>query len=301
MSHRKSSPARRIALLLIVAVLIAGLGYFVYEYFQVRSVIPAGNARFTSAYIRAIADIAEGTHMLEVNEERVRSNVQSVEPYLQVTAVRRQLPDTVIIEVEERRPAAFLPYGNQFLLIDINTDILEITESDESVECPLVEGISVTDPQVGSEIVTEDAFKIAIMQEILLDLDSRSLFPLIAVVDLSNINNIRMESRDGLAIRIGQAERIGDKIKWIQNRLPALAREGESDGLLDVSSGSFATYTMYDEDQASRPGPSPSPSPGSSASSPSSGTSALPEPEETGQGTASPEPSETIGNEDDDT
>lgn len=275
MSKRRPSAGRRVGIILLAAVLIAGLGYFIYEYFQVRQVLPAGNARFTSAYVRAIADVAEGTHMLQVSEEQIRQNVQSVEPYLQVVSVTRRLPDTVVIEVEERRPAAFLPYENLFLLIDINTDILELADSAASPECPVVEGISVTDPHVGSEIETADAFKISIMQEILQDLDNRNLFPLIALVDLSNINNIRLESRDGLAIRLGQAERIGDKIKWIQNRLPALA--GQSDGLLDVSSGSFATYTMYEGGQGgvrSTASPEPSPSqPESTASQPDAGAS----------------------------
>lgn len=273
MSGRKSSAGRRIALILAAAVLVAGLGYFVHVYFQVRHVVPAGNARFASSYIRTIADVAEGTHMLQVNEDQIRQNIQSVEPYLQVVSVQRQLPDTVVIEVVERRPAAFLPWEHQYLLIDINTDILEVLDSTDSPECPVVEGITVTDPKIGQDITTDDAFKISIMQEILQNLDNRDLFALIAVVDLTNINNIRLVSRDGLAIRIGQAERIADKIKWVQNRLPALAREGQSAGLLDVSSGSFATYTMYDENQHAQAtsGPSPSAS-GSPAPEESEGT-----------------------------
>ena len=249
-ARSKPGFGRRIAMIIMAAVAIAGIGYFVHEYFQVHTVLAAGNARFTSAYVEAIADVEEGTHMLSLNMEQIRQNIMEAEPYLQVVGVRRQLPDTVIIEVSERRPAAYRPYGASWLLIDINTDILEITETNTVPECPVVEGISVDNPEIGALLETQDAFKISVMQEILQDLDQRDLFALIAVVDLTNINNITMESRDGLEIRLGQAERIGDKIKWVQNRLPALAREGQSDGLLDVSSGSFATYTMYDGPQS---------------------------------------------------
>ena len=150
MTRRKTSPGRRAALILIIAVLLAGIGYFVYEYFQVRHVVPAGNAQFSSAYVRALADVAEGTHMLQVNEEQIRQNIQAAEPYLQVCAGRRRLPDTIIVEVEERRPAAYLPYESSYLLIDINTDVLEITDNAEDLECPVVQGITVTDPVIGS-------------------------------------------------------------------------------------------------------------------------------------------------------
>ncbi len=113
---------------------------------------------------------------------------------------------------------------------------------------PLVEGISVNAVNLGEQLVTDDGFKLTVMGEILAEMETKDLFVLIDTVDLSNVNNIRMISKDGLMIKFGQADKIPEKMKWIKNRLPELAKEGKSSGVLDVSAGSFATYRLEDAD-----------------------------------------------------
>lgn len=269
MAQKKSSSAGKIVLLIVVAVLFAGLGYFIYVYFQVHHVTSEGNAMYTSPYIAALANVPEGTHMFEVDSDAIISRIESAEPYLEVTGISRKYPDTLVIAVRERRPMALLPYANQYLLTDGQGTALETVNDPELVEMPVVEGIGVTGVEIGSPVSTEDEFKIAVMQEILQELNTRDLFELIMTVDLSNINNIQLVSKNGLRIRFGQAEKTSDKVKWIANRLPALEREGQVDGILDVSSGSFATYTKMD---GGRPSSSPTEDDGESSGDAEQGT-----------------------------
>lgn len=260
MAKKKRSSTATIILLVIAAVAVAGIGYFVYAHFQVRHVVAEGNAMYTGPYIAALANVPQGMHMFEVDRQAIAARIENAEPYLRVTAIERRYPDTVAITVEERRPMALLPYGNQYLLVDAEATVLETVADPESLETPVVEGISVSGAQIGASVATEDEFKIAVMQEILQELKTRGLFDLIVSVDLSNINNIQLTSENGLRIRFGQAEKTPDKVKWIANRLPALEREGQSDGILDVSAGSFATYTMIDGAPAASRQPSSNPS-----------------------------------------
>lgn len=269
-------------MLIVAAVAVAGIGYFIYAYFQVRHVSAEGNAMYIGPYITALADVPEGTHMFQVDKDAVKNRIENAEPYLQVVSVRQQYPDTVVIQVAERRPVALLPYGAQYVLTDLGAVALETVSDPFAYDMPIVTGITVNSIEIGSPIVTEDEFKIAVMQEILQELNARDLFGMIESVDLSNVNNIILTSSNGLPIRFGQAEKVQDKVKWIANRLPALEREGQAEGTLDVSAGSFATYTMID-------GASPSPSPsrdgnGPEASSPDEG-------EDAGEGSAEPEES----------
>lgn len=261
MAKKKRSPAASVLRLIIAAVAVAGIGYFVYAYFQVRNVVAEGNAMYTGPYIAALANVPDGTHMFEVDREAIAARIENAEPYLRVAAVERRYPDTLVIAVDERKPVALLPYGNQYLLVDSDATVLETLVDETALEPPVVEGVSVSGAEIGSPVSTEDEFKIAVMQEILQELKTRGLFELIVSVDLSNINNIELTSANGLRIRFGQAEKTADKVKWIANRLPALEREGQSDGILDVSAGSFATYTMMDDAQTAA-----SPAPSSSAS-----------------------------------
>lgn len=260
MAHKKQNSTGTIVLLVIAAVAIAGFGYFVYAYFQVRNVVAEGNALYTGPYIAALANVPERTHMFQVDRDAIATRIEGAEPYLRVTAVERRYPDTVAIQVEERRPIALLPYGSQYLLVDGQATALEAINDPDGTSIPVVEGISVSSVEIGSPIQTEDEFKIAVMQEILQELNARGLFDIIVSVDLSNINNIQLTSSNGLRIRFGQAEKTPEKVKWIANRLPALEREGQADGILDVSAGSFATYTIMDRDEATRKSRDPEPS-----------------------------------------
>jgi hypothetical protein len=45
-----------------------------------------------------------------------------------------------------------------------------------------------------------------------------------------------------------------DKIKWIDKMLPTLNKEGRTTGVLDVTSGTFATYRMDEPEQAADAG-----------------------------------------------
>lgn len=247
MTRNKRSARGAVILIAVVAIAIAGIGYFAYAYFQVRHVEVDGNALYTGPYIAALADVPEGLHMLDVNQDSIRYQIENAEPYLQVLYIERDFPDTLVIHVAERRPVALLPYGDQYLLIDANAVALETVMDPSSLGIPIVQGISMGDVEIGSAIRTEDEFKLSVMLEVLQELKARRLFELIKSVDLSNINNIQLTSAAGLPIRFGQAEKVADKVKWIANRLPALERDGQSGGILDVSAGSFASYTIIGE------------------------------------------------------
>lgn len=272
MNHKNQGSGRTILAVLLTAVAITGIGYFVYAFFKVRHVQAAGNAFYTAEYVSALAGVPEETHMFAVDAGSIEKNIEGAEPYLHVIAVTRTYPDTVTVKVEERRPEAILSYNGQYLLVDLDGVVLE-TIADRSVtDRPLVEGIGVAGVVMGQPITTSDTFKLSVLQQILQELDARDLFSLIDVIDLTNINNIQLVSTNGLRIRFGQAEKISDKVKWIQNRLPALEREGQAAGTLDVSAGSFATYTMVDGASPASAGNTPDPDAQSSPAAEESST-----------------------------
>ncbi len=247
---RRRSSAGKIILGIVLAVLaIAGLFYFGYVFFQVEEVEVAGNGKYTSIYIEGLADIPDETHMLMLDEEKVKENIESTEPYLEVLNVRKKMPKTVVIEVKERQPKALISYANNYLLTDIDANVLEIMEERPETHMPVINGFAINAVALGKQISTDDAFKITVMSEILTALENRQLTDSIDQIDLSDVNNIRLTSVDGLAIKFGQSDKVVDKIKWIDKMLPTLNKEGRTTGVLDVSSGTFAVYKMDEDEQ----------------------------------------------------
>jgi len=249
---RRRSNAGKLILGIVIAVLaIAGLIYFGYVFFQAEVVEVEGNGKYTDIYIEGLADIEPETHMLMLDTDKIKQNIEEAEPYLEVLSVKKKIPKTVVIEVKERQPKALISYSDSYLLADGSANVLEILDAlPEERLYPIIEGLTISAVSLGRQVGTEDTFKITVMGEILTALENRQLTDSIKSIDLSDINNIRMTSAEDLAIKFGQADKIVDKVKWIDKMLPTLKKDGRTSGVLDVSMGTFATYRM-DESESS--------------------------------------------------
>ena len=250
--RHKSNIGKIIIAVVIIVLVTAGIIYFGYVFFQAEKVEVSGNGKYTDIYITNLANIPDETHMLMLNTEEIKANIEESEPYLEVLNIKKKLPQTVLIEVKERQPQALIAYVDKFLLADDNGNILEILdELPENRKYPVIEGFAVSSVSLGRTIGTDDTFKITVMSEILTALENRQITDSIYSIDLSDINNIRMLTPDNLSIKFGQADKIVDKIKWIDRMLPTLKRDGRTSGVLDVSAGTFATYKKDEESDAS--------------------------------------------------
>lgn len=89
----------------------ARLGFVVRDIFVVgRSITPK------ATLLRALA-VDRGTPILGVDLEAARLRVQAL-PWVRHASVRRVLPDTVVVEIVERRPLALWQHEKKFALID---------------------------------------------------------------------------------------------------------------------------------------------------------------------------------------
>lgn len=247
MKH-KSNLGRIILGIVILVLTVAGLLYFGYVFFQAEKVEVSGNGKYTDIYITNLAKIPEKTHMLMLNTDEIKSNIEEAEPYLEVLNIKKKLPQTVLIEVKERQPKALIEYADSYLMADDEGNILEILEVlPENRKYPIIQGFAVGSVSLGRTIGTDDTFKITVMSEILTALENRQITDSIYSIDISDINNINMQTSENLSVKFGQADKIVDKIKWIDRMLPTLKRDGRTSGVLDVSAGTFATYKKDEE------------------------------------------------------
>lgn len=254
---KRRNYAGKIVLGIVIAVLaVAGLLYFGYVFFQAEEVEVLGNGKFTKIYIEGLAAIEPNTHMLKLDEEKIKEGIESKEPYLEVVSVKKHLPKTVVIEVKERQPKALIEYADNYYLVDSDANVLDIFTALPEEVYPVVNGFSISGAALGKQITTEDTFKITVFGEIITAMENRKMLKTISEIDLSDINSIKMTAANGTSIKFGQADHITDKIKWIDNMLPRLESGNTTAGVLDVSSGAFP---IYKKDPSEMPSASPAP------------------------------------------
>ncbi len=270
---KRGKKAGTIAILVLLLALILLIGYNV---LQVKHVKVAGAEQYTADAIIKLAAIPEGTQMLRVDEKQMKENIES-DPGLLLKFVDYELPDTVVLTIEERLPAALVSTGTSYLLLDKHMVLLKDNDTEDEGKYPEITGISIKTAELGKQVSTDDTAKIPALAAILDELDNQDDTGMVTQINLADINNILFKTQGGPDVLFGQPGGEAAKINWMVKLLPGLISEGKTDGLLDVSAGTFATY-----------GANHMPAPTQSASAPPSGTQGASAPPSQGASASAP-------------
>lgn len=248
--RKAHSVGKTILAIVLVILLLAGAGYFAYAYFQVEKIkVEGDHPAFSDGDIANLADIQPKTHMFFVNTDEIKEKIET-EPYLEVDNISKEYPKTLVIHLTERQPMAVISYSDQYLLTDANANVMEIIAELPADPYPMVNGFVIDAVNLGKQISTQDSFKLTVYTDLMNGLTEKEVKDLIETIDLTDINNIKMETRDGLEIKFGQADKITDKIKMIKRMIPKLAASGDTMGILDVTLGISATYQLNENSTA---------------------------------------------------
>ena len=240
---KKNRRRRFVGPVIIILIILALAGFAGYNFFQVKHVEIEGNSQYGSDYIEALANIEIETHMLKVDEKKIKENVES-NPYLELVEVDYKLPDTVVLTVNERQPICLMDYAGNTLLLDRQLIVLSTDGGAAAGSYPALQGIAVDAVNLGKQLGASDTFKISVATSILDELKSAEIMNMVTSIDLTDVNVITMNTAGGPSVLFGQSDMVPEKVVWIKKILPSLISEGKTAGTLDVSAGTFATFRL---------------------------------------------------------
>lgn len=144
---RQSGPSKvrtAIGLLVFLEVLLLG-GHAVQWFttsprFILRKVDVVGHQSLNPNSLVKLAGLSPGTNLFEVDLEAVRKRIES-NPWIRRTSIRKVPPSTLRIEIEERRPAAFIR-GKGTVAVDREGIILGRLNFRPAKCLPLLEGFT---------------------------------------------------------------------------------------------------------------------------------------------------------------
>ena len=143
---RLTVPLRILSFLLICGAITAGLIVF----FKVQTVTIQGNSRYTAEEILEVSGIETGENMFLLNKYAIRERITEELPYIQSVRFWRNLPDTIVIEVEECQPVAAVIQGESAWLVSQEGKILEEISAAQAEEYLQVGGCTLLMPTVSS-------------------------------------------------------------------------------------------------------------------------------------------------------
>lgn len=227
---------------LILAVLV-GVGVLVYgAVFQVRDIAVRGNVSLTAQQVIELSGISPGMNTFAIDDDQVEKNIER-NRYLSFVCVDKQLPDKVVIQVKERIPSAAVKYCGILYTMDNRGMVLEEsldTEGQNSLL--LVNGLDIHNCRVGSALGLNNDTQLLTMTEIMIELKVMSGLEQMKELDLSNMDNLFMVSRDGFTVRLGPANSLHARIRAMLLTMDRLRLDGYSGGTIDVSTPKYPTY-----------------------------------------------------------
>jgi cell division protein FtsQ len=224
-----------LVVLLLLACATCGYIFSTSPFFEVEQVLISGNELLSVERLRMLADIKLGRNIFTVDTALVEQWL-SIEPLVKTARVERQLPRTVRINITERRPAAVLATGQAFVQVDNNGLVLRRMRELETLTLPILSGISGFSSGIapGSCIEGEN---MVIALNVLNNLPDKA-FPVVKEIDVTDSQKIRLYTKGGIEVRIGNSSDIAEKYLLADSIIYNAQLNGVASkiGYIDISS-----------------------------------------------------------------
>ena len=227
-----------VASILLLAAALALL--LVKVVFVVRDVQVVGNGSLSAEDVLRASGIRMGSRLGAVDEDHVRECVEE-DGRMAFVSLERRLPNRLILTVRQRSRDALILQGGKVLVVDSDGYVIEVADRLPEGNIPYVTGMRPATYQQGSQLDATDG-RLACMKAVVEAARARGATPYIAEIDVSSVKNLRVITRTGLTVVLGDSGNMENKMIWMVGAVADLEARGETTGRLDVASGSKADY-----------------------------------------------------------
>lgn len=150
--HRKKHYLVR--LLGVATAVIAFVLFLFSPFFNVDKITVTGNHYYSDKEVIVMSGAVTGNNLIfKPGKKKIIKNLET-NPYFREVNVKRRLPSTLEIDVEERKQVANIKYGNKYVVISESGIILRIGSIDPKLT--LLKGLTLSKIKVGEQVRAEE-------------------------------------------------------------------------------------------------------------------------------------------------
>ena len=264
--------------LLCAAALIAAVTLGATVFFQVESIVVAGNQRYTADEIVAASGVEVGDNLFLMNKNQISQQILRQLPYIGEVSPQRQLPSTLLVQVKELSAAAKVEVylegdpseeetesegeeadveetegaaaASEAWLISANGKLLEPASEDS--EMLSVVGLTVLVPQAGTLIAVpqEQQYRLDALKELLAALGEMGQLEEVSSIDLTHSTWVGMRYRERFDVRLPLGEDFGHLLNVLSAAVDeTIANRGEqAAGTMDLTQKQLADAIFTPEE-----------------------------------------------------
>lgn len=227
--------------LAILLVLVGACAILLRYVFVVRNVIVQGDVDASDEEITRIASIQFGSSIFSVDPQSIENNVNATGLW-RLDQVRLRYPDTVELTVGKRDRSAMLLHMGKIQVLDEQGYLVESLSEVPATDLIYISGLNVMQCRTGEQLRT-DSGQIEAYCALMQALNAQGAAMYASEINLSDPQDIRLITRNGITVLFGDAEEMMDKVAWMKSAVADLESRGEGGGTLDVRSATKADYS----------------------------------------------------------
>ena len=201
----------------ILGLLAGGIAFALLSpIFNIQEVQVVGNSIIPTDTIISLSQLSKDQNIFKFINLQIEQQIKD-HPYVDKVTVKRILPSTVQIQVQERERNFNIQFMNEYAYINNQGYILEI--SDSKLELPTIQGITMPEEEIkpGNRLKTEDLEKLETVIQLMIAWKNNNMEQSIDSIDITNKNeySIRIEE-EKKTVYLGDKSNLSNKVLWIQ-------------------------------------------------------------------------------------
>lgn len=221
---------------ILVAVAVGMYFFFTSSLFDIQKVTVENNKHYTAEQIISLAGAKTGENLFGASLSKMKEKLLA-DPYVQNVNLKRKLPDEIVINVEERKEYAAIPFGNSFVIIDDKGLVLR--KSAEEPALTLLVGMTIKKMKPGTPLEVDDNTSLTDTLKLLQEVKKHELY--FKKIDISKLL-VKAYIYDQMICE-GTPEDIINNLDSLQEVLYDLYTKGIERGVIKLGSDGYFSYS----------------------------------------------------------
>ena len=228
--------------ILTFAVVVIAIVFLMSVFLRISDISVKGNEHYTDSEIINAIDIEQGDNLFFFDRFAAISRVFAKLPYVEEVSVARQLPNKVVITVQECKALAYITVGDENWTIDRSCKVLGKATENELESLIRIAGMNPGTLLIGERLTSADGDDtvVAFLSDVLYQIQERNLSGSILSLDFSDLLEVKMQYGTRFTVVLGGKSGVNHKFAMLESVLEQL-KDGDV-GVINVSDGSTAHF-----------------------------------------------------------
>lgn len=211
--------------------------------FNIRSISVEGNEIITIEEIDAQIGDLKGENLFRTGEGLIKKRLKNIAYVDEVSISKRILPPSVRVTIVECEPAGFVVVNGVELIINSELKILDDSNRLPTYGIPEIEGVSVSEYNVGKLLESDDPQKDEAIGMCLSQMEQTGILPSVNSIDIENITGIEFVYQNRIKVLCGTPLDLNRKLNMFRETILSNNISENAKGTIDLTVTGKAVYT----------------------------------------------------------